>query len=174
MELLEVIRTRRSIRKYEDRPVPDKLITAVLEAAMYAPSAGNQQPWHFVVIRDRMKLDRIPSFHPYSHMILQAKVAILVCGDPAGGKWPTYWVQDCSAATQNILLAARDFGLGSVWAGVYPDEGRMAGFRELLAIPQSVFPFALIPLGWPMGEFARVQRFRPERIHQETWSGDIA
>lgn len=173
MELQEVIRTRRSIRNYEDRPVSDEHISNIIEAAMYAPSAGNQQPWHFIVIRDRQKLDRIPTFHPYSRMVLQAQVAILVCGDPEGGKWPAYWVQDCSAAAQNLLLAARDLGLGTVWAGVYPDEGRMAGFRDLLAIPQSVYPFALIPVGWPASEFGRVQRVRPDRIHHDSWGGEV-
>lgn len=171
MELQEVIQTRRSIRTYQDRPVPDEMITMILQAAMCAPSAGNQQPWHFIVIRDRQKLDRIPSFHPYSKMVQQAQVAILVCGEIEGKKWPAFWVQDCSAATQNLLLAARDLGLGTVWAGVYPDESRMAGFRDLLNIPPAIFPFALVPVGWPVGEFGRADRFRPECIYRDSWKG---
>lgn len=169
MELLEAIKTRRSIRQFQGRPVPDELLTTIIEAAMMAPSAGNQQPWHFVIIADRAKLDAIPSFHPHSKMVLQAPTAILVCGDTTGKPWPTFWVQDCSAATQNLLLAARDLGLGTVWAGVYPDEDRMAGFRKLLAIPESIFPFALIPVGWPTGEFQTAKRYKPELIHRERW-----
>lgn len=169
MELSEAIATRRSIRQFQDRPVAEAHIQALVEAAMQAPSAGNQQPWHFVVITDRTKLDAIPSFHPYSKMVLQATVAILVCGDPIGKPWPDFWVQDCSAATQNLLLAARDRGLGTVWTGVYPVEERMAGCRRLLEIPEQILPFALIPVGWPKGAFQTADRFKPELIHWEQW-----
>ena len=169
MELLEAIKTRRSIRQFYDRPVSEEHVMTIVEAAMLAPSAGNQQPWHFIIISDRAKLDAIPSFHPYSKMVLQAPVAILICGDPSGKPWPDFWVQDCSAATQNALLAARDLGLGTVWAGVYPAMDRMAGFRSLLAIPDHSLPFALIPVGWPTGAFQPVDRFKPELIHRERW-----
>jgi len=169
MELLEAIKTRRSIRQFQDRSVSDEHVMAIIEAAMLAPSAGNQQPWHFIIISDRAKLDAIPSFHPYSKMVLLAPVAILICGDPTGKPWPDFWVQDCSAAAQNALLAARDLGLGTVWAGVYPAVDRMAGFRNLLAIPEHIVPFALIPVGWPTDAFQSVDRFKPELIHRETW-----
>lgn len=169
MELLETIKTRRSIRQFQDKPVPESHIRTIIEAAMMAPSAGNQQPWHFVIVSDRARLDAIPSYHPHSKMVLQAPVAILICGDPAGKPWPDYWVQDCSAATQNLLLAARDLGLGTVWAGIYPAEDRMAGFRKSFAIPEHVFPFALVPVGWPIGDFHFTDRVRPELIHNEVW-----
>ena len=122
MELYEAITTRRSVRSYRDDHVADEVIERVLRAAMLAPSAGNQQPWQFIVVRDRARLDRIPSFHPYCKMIGQVGVAIIVCGDPTGKKWGDLWPQDCSAAVQNLLLAARDEGLGAVWTGVYPFE----------------------------------------------------
>lgn len=169
MELIEALATRRSVRQFQDRPVPEEHIATIIAAAMTAPSAGNQQPWHFVVISDREKLNQIPSFHPHSAMVAQAPVAVLVCGDPQGAPWPDFWVQDCSAAVQNLLLAARDLGLGTVWAGVYPAEERMAGFRRLFAVPEQVYPFALVPVGWPKGPFSAVDRFKPERIHAETW-----
>jgi nitroreductase len=169
MELIEALATRRSVRQFQDRPVPEENVAAIIAAAMTAPSAGNQQPWHFVVISDREKLNQIPSFHPHSGMVAQAPVAILVCGDPQGAPWPDFWTQDCSAAVQNLLLAARDLGLGTVWAGVYPVEERMAGFRRLFAVPEQVYPFALIPVGWPKLPFAAANRFKPERIHAETW-----
>jgi len=169
MELLEVITTRRSIRRFQDKQVPEEHVTAIIEAAMMAPSAGNQQPWHFIIISEREKLDKIPSFHPYCKMVLQAPVALLICGDPIGIPWPDFWSQDCSAATQNALLAARDFGLATVWAGIYPVEERMTGFRRLLHIPDHIYPFALIPIGWPKEEFRAADRSKPERIHREIW-----
>jgi len=169
MELIDAIHTRRSIRKFLAKPVPEEMITILLKAAMAAPSAGNQQPWHFIVITDRAKLDAIPAFHPYSKMVLQAPAAILVCGDPDGKKWPTFWDQDASAATQNMLLAARDLCLGTVWVGIYPEKDRMEGFRKLFAIPENIYPFALVPVGWPDGQFEAVNRFRPELVRRESW-----
>lgn len=169
MEFHDVLHTRRSIRSYEDKPVPRTMIDTILRAAMAAPSAGNQQPWQFVVITDRQKLDRIPDFHPYSKMVTQVSVAILVCGDPEGKKYPAFWDQDVSAATQNMLLAARNLGLGTVWVGVFPDEGRIAGFRTLLHIPAHIVPFALIPIGWPTGNFEIKDRFNPDLVHAESW-----
>lgn len=169
MEFFDVVNTRRSIRSYTDVAVPQEMVEKVIRAAMTAPSAGNQQPWHFIVIRNRKNLDQIPNFHPYSKMVKKCLVALLVCGDPNGKKWPAYWPQDCSAATQNLLLAARDLGLGTVWAGIYPDESRMKGFREVFGIPETVFPFALIPIGWPVGEFKQQDRYNPALVHQEAW-----
>jgi nitroreductase len=169
MEFKEVVQTRRSIRAYSEQEVEEAAVERVLRAAMAAPSAGNQQPWQFIVIRDRAKREAIPAIHPYARMVLQAPVAILVCGDPDGKKYPQYWQQDCSAATQNLLLAARDEGLGTVWCGVYPDQARIDGFRKLCAIPDHVLPFALVPLGWPGIGFQAVERFNPAVIHREQW-----
>ncbi len=169
MEFQEVVTTRRSIRQFRNQPVPEELVTLLIRAAMTAPSAGNQQPWHFVVITDRAKLDAIPAIHPYSKMVLQAPVAILVCGDAMVKPWTDFWVQDCSAATQNMLLAARDLGLGTVWAGIYPVQERISGFRRLFSIPEPIIPFALVPVGWPAGDFSAADRFKTERIHRQTW-----
>jgi nitroreductase len=102
-------------------------------------------------------------------MVVKAPLAILVCGAPEGRKWPTFWSQDCSAATQNILLAARDLGLGTVWVGIYPEKERIAGFRRVFELPQEIIPFALIPVGWPDGEFKILDRFNTNLVHQETW-----
>ena len=169
MEVMEAIRTRRSIRKFTDKPVSAEMIDAILKAAMLAPSAGNQQPWHFVVVTDRKKLDQIPDYHPYAKMIREAGVAIVVCGAPEGTKWPDFWVQDCSAAIQNLLLAARDLGLGTVWTGVYPLEERMTKTRTLFAIPENVYPLAIIPVGWPAAEFSSKDRYEAGRVHREIW-----
>ncbi len=143
---MDVILTRRSIRKYTDETVSDQLVNELLQAAMSAPSAVNQQPWQFVVIRDRVILDAIPKFHPYSQMLKDAGVAILVCGDTRLEKIPGFWVQDCSAATQNILLAANAKGLGAVWLGIYPKEEMVKSVQELLSLPDEVIPLSLIPV----------------------------
>jgi nitroreductase len=169
METIEAIYTRRSIRKYTSRPVSEEIIHELLTAAMYAPSAGNQQPWHFVVIRDRQTLDAIPEFHPYANMLKNAPVAILVCGDPALEKYRGRWMLDCSAATQNILLAAHAKGLGTVWVGIYPDASRMDGMRNLLALPKHIIPLSLIPLGYPAEQVPQPKRFNASRIHYDKW-----
>lgn len=168
MELFEAILTRRSIRSFLDKPVAESDIDQLLRAAMAAPSAGNQQSWSFIVIRDKKKLAAIPAIHPYAKMLTQAPVAILVCGR-IDGKWPTFWSQDCSAATQNILLAARDLGLATVWAGIYPEKERMEGMRKLFSIPGNVHPFAIVPIGYSETEFKEVDRFNPEHISYDTW-----
>jgi nitroreductase len=169
MEFTEVVTTRRSIRAYLDEAVSDELIEKLISAAMMAPSAGNQQPWQFIVVRDRKKLEAIPGFHPYCRMVPKAPAAIVVCGDPVGKKWSDFWVQDCSAAIQNLLLAARAEGLATVWTGVYPVEERVKGCRELFSIPDQVIPLAIIPIGWPAkeGEFKRIDRFNQGLVHQE-------
>ncbi len=169
MEAMDAILTRRSIRKYADEPVTDEMVTSVLKAAMHAPSAGNQQPWHFVIIRDRALLDQIPSFHPHSLMVRESPVAVLVCGDPTLEKHKGYWVQDCSAATENLLLAVHSIGLGGVWVGVYPREERVTGFKKILGIPEHIIPFALIPIGVPAERKDQPDRFMDSRVHHDRW-----
>jgi nitroreductase len=169
MDTLDAIFFRRSIRKYTDQPLPDELVKELLKAAMAAPSAGNEQAWQFIVIRDRLLLDAIPKFHPYSAMLKYASVAILVCGDLSREKYKGYWVQDCSAATQNLLLAATAKGLGAVWTGVYPMEDRVAGMQKLLGLPEHVIPLSLIPVGFPAEQPGRADRFDAARVHEDRW-----
>jgi len=173
MDALEAILTRRSVRNYTDQPIPEETIQLLLEAAVSAPSAGNQQPWQFIIIEEREILQRIPSVHPYSNMLNHAPLAILVCGDLSRERFKGYWVQDCSAATQNILLAARALGLGAVWLGVYPLEDRVIGLQKLLSIPESVIPLSLISIGYPAAEQNRVDRYDAGRIHRNQWSRKI-
>jgi nitroreductase len=160
---------RRSIRKYTADAVPDELVTTLLRAAMAAPSAGNQQPWQFVVIRERATLRAVTEFHPYAAMLGHAPLAILVCGDTRLEKWPEFWPQDCAAATENLLIEAQALGLGAVWLGVYPLVERVDGMRELLGIPTHVTPFALVPVGRPAATKAPGDRFDAGRVHFERW-----
>lgn len=169
MEAMEAILSRRSIRKYTTQPVPDEVIKELLEAAMSAPSAGNEQAWQFVVIKDRGILDQIPNYHPYSRMVKQASVAILVCGDLKSEKHKGYWVQDCSAATENLLISVEAKGLGAVWLGVYPREDRVNGLRELLGLPEHVVPLSLIPIGYKGEEKPPANRYDPSRVHRDRW-----
>ncbi len=169
MDVIDAIRTRRSIRQFESRAVPEPILTELLQAAMSAPSAGNQQPWCFVVIDDRALLDRIPPINPYAAMCRQAPLAILVCGDPRLEKYHGYWVQDCAAATQNLLLAAHARKFGAVWTGVYPREDRIHGFRKLLRLPEAVVPMALVVLGYPAENVPPEDRYQEGRIHRNGW-----
>ncbi len=169
METLEAIRTRRSIRQYTSQPVPEEMVEELLRAAMAAPSAGNEQAWQFVVISDREILGSIPRIHPYCQMAAQAPVAILVCGDLSRQKHQGYWVQDCSAAIQNLLLAAHARGLGAVWTGIYPVEERVKAFREMMGLPPEVVPLALIPVGWPAEAPPPEDRYDPARVHRDRW-----
>ena len=136
---------------------------------MAAPSAKNQQPWHFVVVRDRSLLVRMETFSPYSKMVGGAQVAIAVCGDASQAPSPYYWAQDCSAATQNLLIAAHALGLGAVWLGAYPGEERVDRLRNLLALPEHVVPLAVIAIGYPAEDPGPVDRFDQQRIHFDTW-----
>ena len=169
MEAMEAILTRRSVRRYTEAPVAPELIEELLDAAMHAPSAGNEQPWHFVVITERALLDAVPSFHPYAAMLRQAPVAVLVCADTRLVKYEGCWVQDCSAATQNLLLAAHARGLGAVWVAIHPRPEREEGMRALLGIPAQIIPFALVPLGHPAEHPGQVARFDAGRIHANGW-----
>ena len=169
MDTLEAIHTRRSIRKYTDRPVPQELITELLRAAMSAPSAVNAQPWIFIVIDDRKLLNEIPTFSPYAGMCREAPLAILVCGDITLEKAPGYWVQGCSAATQNLLLAAHDAGLGAVWTGVYPMKDRIEGFRKALGLPENVIPLAFVPVGYPDQKPKCQNRYREDKVYHNRY-----
>jgi len=166
---MNAIFNRRSIRKYTDKKVPDELIEQVLRAAMAAPSAGNEQPWHFIVIDDKDVLNEIPKFHPYSQMLREASCAIVVCGDLNLEIYKGYWVQDCSAAMQNMLVMAQDLGLGAVWLGVYPVEERVKALKELLDLPESVIPLSIMSIGYPAETKEPADRFNPSRIHKNRW-----
>ncbi len=169
MDTLEAIHTRRSIREYQDKPVPEELVTEILKAAMAAPSARNQQSWEFIVITDAEVRGKIPTVSPFAQMIVNAPLGILVCGNLKIETAPGYWVVDCSAATQNLLLAAHSLGLGAVWTGVYPREERMDGLTELLNLPEHIMPHSLVVIGYPAQQPEHPDRFKPERIHHNRW-----
>ena len=171
MDVFAAIHGRRSIRRYTDQPIPEDVIEELLRAAMAAPSAGNQQPWQFVVIDDRETLNAIPRFHPYSAMLKEAPLAIAICGDLREERYEGYWVQDCSAATQNLLLAAHGKGLGAVWLGIHPIEERVTGTRELLGLPAETIPLAVVAIGYPAEQKGAEDRYSPSRVHRNRYCG---
>lgn len=169
MNVLEAILSRRSVRKYDDKPVSVEEITELVKYAMYAPSAVNRQPWHFIIINDREILGKIMEFHPHAHMLSQAAAAVLVCGDETLAHTPAYWPVDCSAATQNFLLAAHGKGYGAVWLGIYPREERISAMKLLMNLPEHIHPFSLISLGHTSVPPRIADRFKAERIHLNQW-----
>jgi nitroreductase len=166
---MDILLTEMNIRSYSDQTVGPECVRKLLQAAMAASSAGDQRPWHFVVVGDRETRERMADTHPFAHTLLQAPLAILVCGDPTLQKHPGFWVQDCAAAMENILIEARSLGLGTVWLRIYPIEGRVQNFRKLLDLPHHVVPFAVTPVGYPAEKSEPKCRYDESRVHFDRW-----
>jgi nitroreductase len=169
MDAIQAILTRRSIRKYTEAPVTDEQVETLLKAAMAAPSAANKQPWHFIVVRDQALREAFTQFHPYSAMLPDAPVGILVCGDTELELGDGYWVQDCSAATENLLLAAHAVGLGAVWLGITPRADLVAQTKALFGLPENVIPLGMISIGHPAEQKEPGGRFDPTRVRRDKW-----
>jgi nitroreductase len=161
-----MIFSRRSIREYTDEPVSEADIQSLLEAGMAAPSAANRKPWHFVAVTDRGILQRIAASPPYRRTIGSAPLAIVVCGDPAISDW---WVQDCTAATENILIAVAGLGLGAVWHGCLNREERERPVRQTLGIPEGIGLASVLAIGHPAEEKAARTQYDPDRAHRDRW-----
>ena len=169
MDTIESILTRRSIRHYTSQPVLKETIETLLKCGMHAPSASNKQPWHFIVIDDKTILAEIMAMHPHSKMLGEAQCAILVCGDEESALAPGYIPVDCSAATENILLAAHALGLGACWLGIYPREERIAAIKQIIGLPVKIHPVSLISVGYPVKQPLVPIRFDATRIHWNRW-----
>lgn len=169
MKVMEAILKRRSIRRFTNQPIAKEDIYSLLHAAMMAPTARNCQEWEFVVVRNKETFKKMMHVHPYAKMLEQADCALVVCGNTQREHAPGYWMADCGAATQNILLTATSLGIGSVWLGVYPNEERMAGVAKILGLPDHVKPLNIIALGYPDEKKEDVDRFDPAKIHEEKW-----
>lgn len=167
---IQTILERRSIRKFLNKAVEPEKIRLALAAAMSAPSACNQQPWHFVVVSDLDTLKKLSEIHDGMRFVREASVAVVVLGEPARTVLECFWADDCAAATQNLLLAAHALGLGATWSGVNPeDAATVAILREALALPESMVPFAVVPVGYPAEEKAPGDRLMEDRIHMDRW-----
>jgi nitroreductase len=168
---LSFIFGRRSIRAYQPTPVADELVDDLLAAAMAAPSACAKDPWRFVVVRDRAGLTALAGALPHGKMLASAAAGIVVCGDLAaahGGEL-SYLLQDCSAAIENLLLAAHALGLGACWLGVHPRQSRIDAVTQLVHLPEQIVPVSCIAVGWPGEAKPPRTRFDPRYVHAETW-----
>ncbi len=170
---LDAIMTRTSVRVYDpDKTVPDDVVEKLLRAGMAAPSAVNRQPWAFVVVKDRAILDALAEALPYAKMLAHAPLAIIPCGDSAHflpGEDDVLWVQDLSAVSENILVAANALGLGAVWTCIYPHSERENPVRKILGIPESVVPFAAIPVGYPAHDHKPKNKWHENLVHYNHW-----
>lgn len=170
MELYEGLISRRSLRKYTGESIDKEKINKIIRAGMYAPSARNRRPWQFIVIDDREVMKKIMEAHPYSSMLAYASHAIVVCGDENLENGPGYYKLDCSAATQNILLAAHSMGLGAVWLGVEPRGERIKAVSSILGLPRHVQPLSIVSVGVPVKIPAEIpDRFEPGKIRWNKW-----
>lgn len=170
--VIQNIMTRTSIRAFTDQPVDEATVEKILRAGMSAPTAVNRQPWAFVVVNEREQMERLREVHPYAQMLKTAQFAIVVCGDmerALPGASQAYWIQDASAATENILLAAHGLGLGAVWCGVYPNPDVLPKVKEVLGLPSSIVPLNIIPIGYPAENPAPKDKWKPENIHYNKW-----
>ena len=168
-QTIESIHGRTSIRSYSNKTIAEETLITLVKAGMAAPSGMNKQPWEFIVIQDRATLDKLQE-QTGKYMLAEAQAAIVVAGHSnkeMGGS--TYWVEDCSAATQNILLAAHSLGLGAVWTGVYPYPKAMNAVSQILGIPNGITPLCLIPIGYPKKQQTPKQKYKKEKLHMNKW-----
>ena len=168
------IMTRTSIRQYTDEPVSKADIETMLRAGMAAPTAVNRQPWHFVVINSKEKLAELAGDNPRGGMLKKAPLAIVVCGNmdkALPGQGRGFWVQDCSAATENILLAANAIGLGAVWTGLYPDENRAGVVAKVLKLPETYIPLCTIVIGHPAEQPTPKDKWKPGNVSYNEFGG---
>lgn len=168
--ILDTIYTRRSIRVFDRRQVNKNILIDLLKAAMAAPSASNSRPWEFIVVTEKEILAELQSKIQYGKY--NAPAAIVVCANLAIARNESafrFWVQDCSAATENILIAAAGIGLGTVWTGAYPKEDVMETLRQILGIPQDIYPLNMIYVGYPAEEKEARTQYEETRVHWEKY-----
>ena len=163
---MEFILSRKSVRHYTEEAVSMELLVDVIKAGMSAPSGKNTKPWEFAIVTDRKILDLMAENLPYAKMLFKASAAIVVMGDVDKS---SYWYLDCSAATQNILLAIEAKGLGGVWTATFPYEDRMKVVEEALNLPSNIKSLCVIPVGYPTGKEKVRDKFNPDQIHINKW-----
>ena len=171
--VLQNIHSRKSVRSYTAEPVRRSQLDTLVRAAMAAPTGRDMRPWQFVIVDDKALMDSLAAQLPYAKMLAEAQAAIVVCGDLSvtddKGNPSTNWAFDCSAATENLLLAAEGMGLGAVWTGVHPYPERVEAVRIALGLPDQIEPFCLVPIGWPKGDPQPKDKYNPERVHYNGW-----
>ncbi len=172
--VIENIMTRTSIRKFKQQPVEDEKIETMLRAAMAAPTAANKQPWHFIVVTDKQVLGQLAGQGRRGDMLRNAPLAIVVCGDLSKaleGTAREFWVQDASAATENLLLAAHAIGLGAVWTGLYPNVERAGQVSQVLGMPETLMPLCTVIIGYPDEAPQPKDKWKPENVSYNKYGG---
>ena len=162
---------RRSIRRFSDRPVEEGVLRDLLEAGMAAPSACGKDPWHFIVVRDQAMRSALAEALPYGKMLVSSPAAVVIVGDLADthDQQLSYMLQDCSAAIENILVAAHMLGLGTCWVGIHPREDRIQEVRRVCGIPEAMTPISAIALGYPGEQKEARTRYAERKVHYERW-----
>lgn len=175
MAAYDNIMTRTSIRSYTDQNIPDSIIEKLLRAGMAAPTAANKQPWAFFVINERQYLTVLADTMQYMKMLNEAPLAIVVCGNldkAMEGSGRDNWILDCSAASENMLLAAHALGLGGVWCGVYPEEERVNTVKCMLDMPDNLIPLNIIAFGYPSSDVSPKDKWNPENIYYNRYDNE--
>jgi len=170
------IMSRSSVRSYTNQRVEQKKIETLIKAAMAAPTAMNKQPWHFIVVTDKQVLNQIAELTPNAAMAAEAPLAIVVCGDlnkAAKDVNKDFWIQDVSAATENILLAANSLGLGAVWTGTWPREERCEKIAKLLNLPETMIAFSTVVIGYPDGDTSAMDKYKEENVSYNVYGGKL-
>ncbi len=168
--MLKVILDRRTVRKYKQEPVSETILEQILKAGMYAPYAAKKMPFHFIVVKNQNTLLDLKNIHPFGKPLEKAPVAVVVCSDKKFEPVDGLYVSDCAAATENILLAAKSFNLGSCWLGLYPWNAITEKVKEYFSLPENIEPFSIITMGCPNEpEAPRPERYHEDRIHNEKW-----
>ena len=171
-EAIQNIMTRVSVRDFTGEKISEAQLDTLLRAAMAAPSAINKQPWAFIVVTDDAKIAALGEALPYSRCSNKPAVAIIPCGDLSKaieGEMANFWINDVSAATENLLLAAHAMGLGAVWTGLHPDMNRAKMVQEMLGLPEHIIPLCVVPVGVPAEQPEIKDKFKPENIHYNEW-----
>lgn len=169
-ETLRTIHSRKSVRSFSPKTVDRDILIEIIKAGMAAPSAVDRRPWEFIIVEDRATLNKMAEGLPFAKMLKESPAAIVVCGNmdrDMGGS--SYWYFDCSAATQNILLATEALGLGAVWTAVYPVEKRMNIVKEAVNLPDHIGALCVIPIGYPRGKEKPKDKYDAAKIHIEKW-----
>lgn len=169
MDIMEAILTRRSIREFTGQVIEEDKLKKLLQAGFQAPSAHNKEPREFVVVKDRKKIKEITDFHEYAQMLPDAGCGIIVCGDSSKQDLEGFLIADCSAAIQNILLAAHGLELGAVWCGLYPRKALMANMGRVLNLPENIMPVGLVAVGYKAEEKEGIDRYNQDCIHLNSW-----
>lgn len=169
MDVLETIFTRRSIRKFTGEPIRDEDLKTILKAGFQAPSAHNYQPREYIVVRDKETIKKISEFHKYAKMLPKAGCGIIVCGNKDKQPEMGFLIEDCSAAMQNILLAAHGLGLGAVWCGLYSVEKLTEDMKDVLELPENIIPIGMVVVGVKDEEKAAIDRYDESKVHFDKW-----